>query len=402
MTASRNKAGYVRYFFVFFLLVVSQTYAQRRSDLERQKSRINRRIKEASAILKETESQKRISMGQLTALNRKVEAHGELVAFLRKEMRVLSGEIESKQQVIVALENDLQNLKQEYAGMVYSTQKSAGRNQRLAFLFSAESFRDFFIRVDYLKQYAEARNKQIEAISAVKQDLEGQRMEVKQTLEEKTVLFAKEEQERKSLVALRLKQKGLLQKLSRKEKDLKKDLKKYKRDKNKLERLIAEVVRKEVARAKKAKVSKKNATVAVVGKDFSGLRKRLPWPVKSGFLSSRFGKHPHPVLKNIVVRNQGVDIQTSGDEEVRSVHSGVVKSIAMVPGAMKNVVIIQHGDYFTVYAKLKEVRVKSGDRVNGNQTIGVVSTDKTGKSEVQFQVWNNQKNLNPEDWLRRR
>jgi septal ring factor EnvC (AmiA/AmiB activator) len=140
---------------------------------------------------------------------------------------------------------------------------------------------------------------------------------------------------------------------------------------------------------------------AVLSSSFSGNRGRLPWPVGRGFISQRFGRHAHPVLKNVVVENRGVDIQTGAGEPVRACFDGKVLTIANIAG-MNTIVMIQHGDYFTVYAKLRGVSVREGQRVSAREVIGTVATDADGTSEVQFQVWHNSANLNPETWLGRK
>ncbi len=141
-----------------------------------------------------------------------------------------------------------------------------------------------------------------------------------------------------------------------------------------------------------------NDAETALASSFSASRARLPWPVTKGFISDRFGRRAHPVLKGIYVDNQGVDIQTNAGEGVRSVYDGVVQDVANMPG-MNNVVAIQHGNYFTVYAKLRSVSVRVGQRVKAREPIGVVATDKNGVSELQFQIWRDINKLNPESWL---
>ncbi|WP_018619264.1 murein hydrolase activator EnvC family protein [Spirosoma luteum] len=131
---------------------------------------------------------------------------------------------------------------------------------------------------------------------------------------------------------------------------------------------------------------------------FTASRAHLPWPVTKGFISDHFGRKPHPVLRGIFVENQGVDIQTNVGEGVRTVYDGIVQDVTSMPG-MNNVVAIQHGDYFTVYAKLKSVSVRIGQRVKARESIGTVATDKNGVSEIQFQIWKEFTKLNPESWL---
>ncbi|QJW88069.1 peptidoglycan DD-metalloendopeptidase family protein [Spirosoma taeanense] len=141
-----------------------------------------------------------------------------------------------------------------------------------------------------------------------------------------------------------------------------------------------------------------NDEETALASSFAASRARLPWPVTKGFISDHFGRRPHAVLKGIYVENQGVDIQTNAGEGVRSVYDGIVQDVTSMPG-MNNVVAIQHGDYFTVYAKLRSVSVHIGQRVKARESIGTVATDKNGVSEIQFQIWKEFTKLNPESWL---
>lgn len=141
-----------------------------------------------------------------------------------------------------------------------------------------------------------------------------------------------------------------------------------------------------------------NDEETALASSFTASRARLPWPVTKGFISDRFGRKPHPVLRGIYVENQGVDIQTNAGEGVRTVYDGIVQDVTSMPG-MNNVVAIQHGDYFTVYAKLRSVSVRAGQRVKARESIGTVATDKNGVSEIQFQIWKEFTKLNPESWL---
>ncbi len=141
-----------------------------------------------------------------------------------------------------------------------------------------------------------------------------------------------------------------------------------------------------------------NREETALASSFGASRNHLPWPVNRGFISDHFGRRPHGVLKGVYVENQGVDIQTNAGEGVKTVYDGIVQDVASMPG-MNNVVAIQHGDYFTVYAKLKSVSVRVGQRVKAREAIGTVATDKNGISEIQFQIWKEFTKLNPESWL---
>ncbi len=143
-----------------------------------------------------------------------------------------------------------------------------------------------------------------------------------------------------------------------------------------------------------------NADEAKLASSFAALRGRMPFPVPSGFISDHFGVHKHPILKGVMINNNGIDIQTSPGSPVHSVYDGIVQSVVNIPG-INMVVAIQHGDYFTVYSKLANVSVSVGTRVRTGQRIGSVASDEDGTAEINFQVWKNTVRQNPESWLRR-
>jgi murein DD-endopeptidase MepM/ murein hydrolase activator NlpD len=143
-----------------------------------------------------------------------------------------------------------------------------------------------------------------------------------------------------------------------------------------------------------------NSDEAKLAVSFAALRGRMPFPVPSGFISDHFGVHKHPILKGVMINNNGIDIQTSAGSAVHTVYDGIVQSVVNIPG-INTVVAIQHGDYFTVYSKLDNVSVSTGQRVRTGQRIGTVASDEDGTAEINFQVWKNTVRQNPESWLKR-
>lgn len=143
-----------------------------------------------------------------------------------------------------------------------------------------------------------------------------------------------------------------------------------------------------------------NADEAKLAVSFAALRGRMLFPVPSGFISDHFGVHKHPILKGVMINNNGIDIQTSAGSTVHSVYDGIVQSVVNIPG-INTVVAIQHGDYFTVYSKVDNVSVSMGQRVRTGQRIGTVASDEDGTAEINFQVWKNTVRQNPESWLKR-
>lgn len=260
------------------------------------------------------------------------------------------------------------------------------------------------MRFKYLEQYASARKNQVKLITDIKSEIESERLSLEKTKSEKSQILAEQIKEKEKLDDLKMQQNKVLASLKTEESKLSKDIAKKKGDISKLENLIAKLLEAEIRKTSgeafadsKAKVDLNN-----VSSLFEKNKSTLPWPVSTGFISGKFGTHPHPVLKRVKVPNDGVNIQTKQNELVLAVFDGVVKKIAIVPGEFKYVVIVQHGSYFTVYAKLKKVNVKMGQQIARQDVIGEVNTDIDGISEVQFQVWKNTQKLDPELWLAKR
>jgi len=129
----------------------------------------------------------------------------------------------------------------------------------------------------------------------------------------------------------------------------------------------------------------------------------LPWPVDKGSVTEKFGKNPHPTLKNVTTNNRGIDISSPKNAQVRSVFEGEVTSVLNIPGAGK-VVIIKHGNYRTVYSNLQDTYVKTGQKVSTKKVIGsLLSKSGQSMSVVHFEIHkvsgSNVTCLNPSLWV---
>ncbi len=386
----------IKFFIPFNCLIAQQSKAQ----LEREKNQIQNQIKQAEQILAETSDKKKASIGQLTALQRKLNAHAQLIQTYSQEIKSLDNKIGEDNEVIRALNEDLENLKKEYASMVYAAYKTSSGFDKLSFIFASADLNQFYMRFKYLEQYSDARKNQVKLITDIKFEIESEKASLEQTKEEKNKVLAEQINEKEKLNDLKIKQDKVLTSLKNQESKIRKDIDRNKQEIQKLERLIAELLKAEIN--KTSTETSRTVDLANVTSLFEKSKAALPWPVTTGFISGKFGTHPHPVLKRVKVPNDGVNIQTKQNEEVRAVFDGVVKKIAIVPGDFKYVVIVQHGTYFTVYAKLKKVNVKMGQQIAKQDVIGEVNTDVDGISELQFQVWKNTQKLDPELWLAKR
>jgi septal ring factor EnvC (AmiA/AmiB activator) len=405
------KKGSRSYLLILFCLLSISVFGQKtKAQLEREKQENIRKIRETGNLLKETQTQKNSGLAQLAVLKKEIDARNQLIASITQEIELLNRDIYEINDLIASLESDLIALREEYANMIYEAAKTQTNYDKLTFIFSSTSFNQLVMRLKYLQQFADARKYQVEQIGKVKLILDTEKTRLATTIREKNELLQAKKIEQQNLNNLEIEQSDLIANLSNKEKQLKKQVAETQKENRKLEKLIEDIVKREIAKAKRAAELKERERAKAIGSkatesanmvlstNFAANAKKLPWPVARGEIVSHFGKQPHPVLKGVTVENLGIDIVTLKEEAVRSVFSGKVVTIASVPG-LNNVVMIQHGEYYTVYARLKSVQVKNGQEVAAKELIGQVYTDKDGQTQLQFQIWKNSDKLDPEMWI---
>ena len=385
--------------------------------LEQQKRQNLKKIAETHKILQETTGEKKATLGKLTALSEQISSRRQLISSMENEVSLLDEELTELDGLTTAMENDLNALKKEYAALLYATAKANNGYNKLAFLFSADSFNQLFQRIIYLRQYTKARQTQKEQIDKVRNRLDVQRQKRNEKKYERQLLLQAQGIESKNLTLLQDQHNETIKQLSVREQELKTELENEQQELKEVENLIADLIEKEIRRSreeasrnltsKKDKTEKKadntlkmTAEETLTANSFSDLKTKMTWPVKSGFVSGHFGIHPHPEMKGFIVKNDGILIQTNRGAEVRAVYEGTVEAV-MSP-ANYRFVVLQHGDYFTVYNKLINVVVKTGQKLKAGDLIGTALTNSEGATEIQFQIWRNSEKLDPETWLSER
>lgn len=402
MTAGRIFSG-----FLFFLLLTSvPSFAQKtKAQLQKEKQQSLEKIKETEKILAETGAQKQNSLGELVALNQRIVQQETLIKSIQSEVSLLDDDISENNQIIDALERDLSKLKEEYASMLFAAQRASGKIDQLTFLFSAQSFDQLLMRLKYMEQYGKARQDQAVAIEKVQDILKEQVRVTGLKRDEKSNLLTDELKENKQLTDLKQKQRTLVRSLEKQEKQLRRDLDATRKAVAELDNLIAKIIKEELERAarearEREKKNNRDANNAVIAlsNSFAENQHKFPWPV-SGFVSQKFGRQSHPVLKGIVIQNDGVNIQTKQGEEVRAIFNGQVSVVSPTMG-FGITIIVRHGEFFSVYTGIKDIAVKQGQTVSTNQVLGKVQTNSEGISELRFQIRKNFDALDPQEWLR--
>lgn len=385
----------------FIVCLTGSVFSQSINDLRKQKSTTIKQINYTSKLLKTTARNARQSVGKLTLLQKQIELRNQLITDLNDELYILEQMIGNNQFLVSALNDDLIQIRSEYAAMIRQAQRNRNTYNKLLFILSADDFNQAYKRMIYLKQYTGLRKRQIEQIHAVNEVLKGRLNVLEKQQGEKKLLLSQKREENNKLSLEKLDQSQLLFKLQKKQRVLKKRLGKQQRAARKLEkeiqRLIAEEIRKSKLKGKRELSSEQK----LLAGDFAKNKGRLPWPVAKGVIIDKFGEHTHPVLKHVKIKNNGIDIATSADQKARAIFKGVVSRVIAIPGA-NIAVIIQHGSFLTVYSNLTNVQVTKGDKVNTEQVIGSIYTDSsgTGKTILKFQVWKDNVKLNPEFWIK--
>lgn len=387
---------------LLFVVVVVPATAQKpktKAQLQKEKQQNLEKIKEVEKILSQTSDKKKNTIGELSALKQRITVQETLIGSIKNEINYLDDDIAENNEFIRALHDDLKKLKKEYASMLYAAQKANNSATRLTFLFSAESFQQLVMRMQYMKQYSEKRKQQAAAITAVEEELSGQVKVIESKRNEKNELLGEEVKENNNLTTLKKKQNDLVKNLEKQEKTLKQDIEEIKKSLVALDKKINEIIKEEIARAAlAAKTNKKsNTTYVALSASFEDNRSKFAWP-SDGFISQNFGRQNHPALKHVIIENDGINIQTAQNEKVKSIFGGEVKMVAFLP-SIGNSVIISHGEYFTVYSGLRDVYVKKGQTVKTGQELGVLQVNTDGVSELRFQIRKSTTPLNPQLWL---
>ena len=357
-----------------------------------------KKITEAEKILGQTKNKKTATLGQFKALENQISSRQKLLRNLDEEVDLITTEILELESIVRDINLYLKSMRVEYAAMIYKSYKLKKGYSFISLLFSSDSFTQFFMRLKYMEQYAEARRRQSNQISETRKELVAQQMVQEQRKSELKLIIKDKKAEKNQLINLKKEKGNLIAKLTKNEKSLREEMSARKQSIKKLDNLIASLIKIELEAEKKISSGKKELAMELTGK-FEDQMRKLPWPVNTGFISLKFGLQRDLILKNVNINNTGIDIQTQKDEDVGVVFDGEVRVKAFVPG-QNNVVIIKHGNYYTVYSKLKSVKVRQGQVLSTGDLIGKVQTNNNGISQLHFEVWQNKKKLDPEKWLK--
>jgi len=356
------------------------------------------------------------------------------ISNISKELRMIDNEIYMSNIEVYRLSKLLDTLKAQYTRSVVYAYKNRSNYDFLNFIFSANSFNDAVKRVAYLKSYRAYREQQVNTIKETQQLIARRKEEQLGKKKQKDGALKNQTEQAKVLEGQKKEKDVVLTQLKSQEKDLQKQIAAKKKKDKDLQNAITNLINREIAAAKKkaadeaAKnvkpvttdpaVTKNNTTVntkpnvtksAVVfntesdlklNAGFENNRAKLPWPVDQGYVCIHFGSYQIGETK-LKGDNPGITICTPQPGiNVKSVFDGEVISVFNI-GDTKSV-MIRHGKYFTTYGKLSSASVSRGQKIKSGQVLGKAGTNDDGNGEIEFLLMQENKNLNPEVWLKKK
>jgi len=434
-----NKPGALPFLGLICLLLLPFTgMAQSKKELEEKRKKLIRDIEMTDKLLVKTTRTKEATYDRYLALQNQIESRESLIQTLGYELSAADVTIQRNTAVVESLSSDIERMQAEYGRMVRNAFRRNTLSNPFLYILSAENLNQAFRRWLFLRKYDRFRKQQADAIAFTRDILSRRIADLSKTRSDKENLLISLQGQKEKLSTSLADKDELLKTLGQDETRLKQDLQKKQQAHEALnqaiEQVIQEEVRKRIEESRKAKPvapppaasaeklppsvvspaspqadanTKSNPIAAPeLAEDnfslaFRQKRGKLPWPVADGFIAKPYGRQRHPTIKNIEITNNGIDIRTNESADVRAIYEGLVSGVQFIPGH-DYTVILQHGDYYTVYSNLSETRLTKGERVAAKQFIGRVSNNPiTGASELHFELWHQKERMNPAIWIKK-
>lgn len=417
--------------FIFTNTLCAQS--NKKAQLQKEYASLKNEIEELQKTINDRKKERSISLKEVGIINEKIEKRKHLIHNIEFQLKNVQSEIEDKQSNLTNLNAQIKQLKEEYAKIILWMSKNHNSTNKLAFVLEANSFKEAYHRIKYIKKYGNFRAKQSVYIKNNIDRILENINSLNHVKQEKASLLLTNMDQEKQLVKEKQQRDEVVSSLSKELEQLKTKVKEKNKMANsinsKIRKAIEDEIRKERERLiseikeKKRKIRSENAKKGIkepkeseneplytsedlentpegkLSSSFLNSKGGLPWPVKNGVVTSKFGKQPHPSAPELMVDNVGIDIKTSDNSDVYCVYRGKVLQIFDMP-TYYTCVTIKHGNFFTVYSYLKNVSVKVGDEINAKSVIGksTYSSDH-GYSLTNIQIWNFQNRENPLNWL---
>ena len=401
-----------------------KTKGKNKQQLQTEINALQKEISTANQLLKKTKKDKEMTLNEVDILNKKIKQREKLIKAYNDQIAVLDEEITTGQSNIKTLNSNLSQLQKEYAKMIVFANKNRSHYNLISFIFASKDFNQAFSRLRYIREFSDARKLKMTQIANTEREINNTLEANQQAREEQAAMLEDEKEQQKSLKTEKEDLNKQVANLKKKEGSIQQDIQNKQKQAKQLQKAIDDIIAEEIRKAneeaerKRKEEAAKNKSQAnttapapkekgmaltpaekTLSSNFVNNKGKLPWPVERGVISSSYGKHTSVVSDKVTVTNNGIDIATTDGARARAVFDGEVASVTKLTGA-NTVVILRHGEYFTVYSNLENVTVKRGDKVKTKQNLGTVHTNKTeNKTELHFELLKEQNRQDPSNWL---
>ncbi len=418
-----------RIFFILLLFMSASSLLMGQTsdfikELERQRMTIQQQIKDTENLLKTTKKDVGGQLNSLATLTGQIDERKRLILQLNADVEAMDKEIISLNNQLAELEKNLKEKKDQYALSVRYLQRNRSIQDKLMFIFSAETLSQTYRRMRYVKEYGQYQQKQGEEILEKQKEINKKKIDLEQTRQVKMALITAREEEMDKLQSQEKQKRTLVGSLQRKQKDLQKEINKKRVEANKLNARIDKLIEEEIEKARRLAEAERKKAGKETGKveekktpmgefimtpadqklsgSFVNNRGKLPIPISTPYIIiSRYGQYNVEGLRNVKLDNKGIDIQGQPGADALSIFNGKVAAVFEFNGLFN--ILVRHGNYISVYCNLAKAYVKSGDEVKTKQSLGQIYSDQSDNNRtiLHFQLRKETVKLNPELWISR-
>tara|TARA_B100001094_G_C18192766_1_gene808440 strand:+ start:2769 stop:3980 length:1212 start_codon:yes stop_codon:yes gene_type:complete len=400
-----NKVIFFISILLFGIINSKPLFGQKKSELlKKQEKILLEKIEHTKVLIDQTRATKKLTLSEINIVNRQIKYRQKLIDNYNFQLRKMDEKIQEINRQVNSLVNTNKILRDEYKKMLLYAFKNRDPNYKFLYIISASTFSEAFHRMKYIQHYKDYRLKQIDRIKKTQTNLTVKKEELGEEIKKKKDLLEVKKKEKLNYQTDKNSQLISLDKIRNNEENLAAELEKNNKKRNEIAKAVKKAIEDEIKALEKLKKAKFALTPEgiAMSKSFNKNKGRLIWPVERGEITSKYGRHQHHLVTTAFVDNNGVDITTSKNANVRAVFEGKVTSVLIIPGAGR-VVMVSHGEYRTVYANLQEVYVKKGDQVKSKDKLGKLLAKESGISESHFEIWrilaSGMSTVNPSFWL---
>lgn len=408
MMHCRNIAKPLFLLMFFLSSVFAFSQGNKQAELEARRQELRQEIKKINELQAENKSKEKSELSLIQEYNYKISVINNLIKVTNQQANLLTRDINNNQNKITSLRQELETLKQDYAGMVVKSYKSKNQQSRVMFLLSSNDFKQAYKRLQYIKQYSDHQKQQGEAIKTKTAELQQTNRELAKQKEEKQQLIAENRELQKSLENDRAQHQSIMNTIRKNINRYASQIKQKQQEAQRIDREIENIIKAAIANSNRkagntsASSSSGFALTAeekLLAANFTSNKGKLPWPLERGYVTVGYGTQPHPIDKSLTFISPGVRIATEKGAQVRAVFDGEVIGIVLIRNANPTV-MIRHGNYTTAYKNLSKVFVKEGDKVTTKQPIGEVFTNPSnGETILNFSIYKESSTENPAAWI---